>query len=86
MGYSFDEQLPPIDCPYQLDISIETYLQIAADILLDRIIELNLLKLSTLMAAAFTEQFPAYARFVYLRTIPVEKLLKLLRMMVRDLA
>ena len=84
MGYTLDEHLPSAERPYQRDLSTEAYLQIAADMPPDRIIVLNLQEFSTLVANAVIEQFPAFASLVPMRTFPVEKILELSRMLVRD--
>ena len=50
----------------------------------DRINVLNLQEFSKLVANAVIEQFPAFASFVPMRTFPVEKILQLSRMILRD--
>ena len=84
MGYTLDEHLPSAERPYPRDLFIEAYLQIAVAMPPDCIIVLNLQKFSTLVANAVIEQFPAFASFVPMRTFPVEKILELSRMIVRD--
>ena len=84
MGYTLDEQLPSAEHPYQRNLSTKAYLQIASDMPPDRIIVLNHQEFSTLVANAVIEQFPAFSSFVPMRTFPVEKILELSRMIVRD--
>ena len=84
MGYTLDEHFPSAERLYQRDLSTEAYIQIAVAMPPDRIIVLNLQEFSTLVANAVIEQFPAFASFVPMRTFPVEKILELSRMIVRD--
>ena len=84
MGYTLDEHRSSAERPYQRDLSTEAYLHIAADMPPDRIIVLNLQELRTLLANAVIEQFQAFASFVSMRMFPVEKILELSRMIVRD--
>ena len=83
MSYTIEEQ-PSAEHPYQRELSTEAYFQIAGDMPPKCIIVLNLKEFSTLVANAVIEQFSSFASFVPMRTFPVEKILKLSRMILND--
>ena len=62
MGHLLERRLPLAERPGQHDLSTAAYLQIAAQLPADRVIVLNLQKLSTLISSTVTYLYPTFAR------------------------
>ena len=75
MGH-FDKSLPPDERSGQHELSTTAYLQIAAELLADRIIVLSLQEFSALVSAAVTDQYPEFARYGPFCAVSFEKMLE----------
>ena len=84
LGYTLEENLPPIESPGLSDISLFAYLQITEPLPSNNIIVLNLEEFNDLVNKVVYHQLGAFKRFFRPQPISVEELRNAAHMVVRD--
>ena len=84
LGYTLEENLPPIERQGLSDISLFAYLQITEPLPSNNIIVLNLEEFNELVSKVVYQQLGAFKRFFRTQPISVEELRNAAHMVVRD--
>ena len=84
LGYTFEENLPPVEHPGLSDLSFFAYLQITEPLPSSNIIVVDLNEFNGLLNKVVCDQLRAFKRFLKPITLTVEQLRKFAHIVVRD--
>ena len=84
LGYTLEENLPPVERPGLSDISLFAYLLITEPLPSNNIIVFNLEEFNDLVSKVVFQQLGAFKRFFRPQPISVEELRNAVHMVVRD--
>ena len=84
LGFTLEENLPPVEHPGLNDLSLFAYLQITEPLPSNNIIVLNLEEFNDLVSKVVYKQLGAFKKFFRPQPISVEELLNTAHMVVHD--